>query len=60
MQQLAAAGLSILMVEHDVPLVMKVCSQIFVLDFGRIIASGSASEIQRNESVLNAYLGSAS
>ena len=60
LQQLAAAGLSILMVEHDVPLVMKVCSQIFVLDFGRIIASGSASEIQRNESVLNAYLGSAS
>jgi len=58
--QLAGAGLSILMVEHDVPLVMKVCSQIFVLDFGRIIASGSAQEIQQNESVLNAYLGSAS
>ena len=60
LQQLAEAGLSILMVEHDVPLVMKVCSQIFVLDFGRIIASGSAYDIQHNESVLNAYLGSAS
>jgi len=60
LRHLAAAGLSILMVEHDVPLVMKVCSQIFVLDFGRIIASGSALEIQQNESVLNAYLGSAS
>ena len=59
LQQLAAAGLSILMVEHDVPLVMKVCSQIYVLDFGQIIASGSPHDIQQNESVLNAYLGSA-
>ncbi len=59
LRQLADAGLSILMVEHDVPLVMKVCAQIFVLDFGRIIASGTAADIQQNEAVLNAYLGSA-
>ncbi|MFN8053078.1 MAG: ABC transporter ATP-binding protein [Acidimicrobiales bacterium] len=58
LRQLAAAGLSILMVEHDVPLVMDVCSQIYVLDFGRIIAQGPPQEIQQNESVLNAYLGS--
>ena len=59
LRQLATAGLSILMVEHDVPLVMKVCSQIYVLDFGQIIAAGTPAEIQQNESVLNAYLGSA-
>ena len=57
--RLAGSGLAILMVEHDVPLVMKVCSTIFVLDFGHIIASGLPSEIQANEAVLNAYLGSA-
>jgi len=56
--ELARSGLSILMVEHDVPLVMKVCSQIYVLDFGRIIATGGPTEIQANEAVLNAYLGS--
>ena len=56
--ELARSGLSILMVEHDVPLVMKVCSQIYVLDFGRIIATGGPAEIQANEAVLNAYLGS--
>ena len=58
--ELAADGLAILLVEHDVPLVMDVCSQIYVLDFGRIIAQGPPQEIQQNESVLNAYLGSAS
>jgi len=57
--QLAQSGLAILMVEHDVPLVMRVCTQIYVLDFGQIIAEGTPAEVQANESVLNAYLGSA-
>ena len=58
LRQLAAEGVAVLLVEHDVQLVMSVCSMVHVLDFGSIIARGSASEIQRDEAVLAAYLGS--
>lgn len=57
--ELAAEGMAILMVEHDVPLVMRVCEWIHVLDFGAILAVGTAAEIQRNQLVLDAYLGAA-
>lgn len=57
--QLAEQGTGILLVEHDVSLVMKVCAQISVLDFGVIIATGSPQEIQRNDAVIAAYLGEA-
>ena len=57
--ELAAAGLAIFLVEHDVALVMSVCSHIYVLDFGQVIASGTPAEIQHNQVVLDAYLGSA-
>jgi len=55
--QLCAEGTAILLVEHDVSLVMRVCSYIQVLDFGRIIAAGTPSDIQTNQAVLDAYLG---
>ena len=55
--QLCAEGTAILLVEHDVSLVMRVCSYIQVLDFGRIIATGTPSDIQTNQAVLDAYLG---
>ena len=55
--ELAADGLGILLVEHDVELVMRVCHRIFVLDFGQIIAEGTPQEVQRNERVQEAYLG---
>lgn len=55
--ELAADGLAILLVEHDIELVMAVCSLIHVLDFGQILARGTPAEIQRNEAVRAAYLG---
>jgi branched-chain amino acid transport system ATP-binding protein len=54
---LAGEGLGILMVEHDMELVMKVCSRIHVLDFGEKIAEGSPDEIRANKRVQAAYLG---
>ena len=55
--ELAGDGLGILLVEHDVELVMRVCDRIFVLDFGQIIAEGTPDDIQRSERVQEAYLG---
>ena len=50
-------NLSVVLVEHFIPLVMKLCSRITVLDRGRVIAEGSGAEIQSNPAVQVAYLG---
>ncbi|HZN15408.1 MAG TPA: ABC transporter ATP-binding protein [Acidimicrobiales bacterium] len=56
---LASRGLAVLLVEHDVELVMRVCKRIHVLDFGNILAVGTPQEIRRNKAVQHAYLGGA-
>lgn len=57
LKQLAEEGVTILMVEHDMDLVMGVCDDIHVLDFGSIIAQGTPAEIRVNPVVQKAYLG---
>lgn len=57
LMRLAGDGLGICLVEHDLPLVMRVCSQIHVLDYGSLIASGTPTEIQNDPAVIAAYIG---
>ncbi|WP_198412443.1 ABC transporter ATP-binding protein [Nocardioides mangrovicus] len=57
LRSLPGHGVSVLLVDHDMGLVLSVCDRIVVIDFGKVIASGTPEEIRADEAVIAAYLG---
>ncbi|HSP36762.1 MAG TPA: ABC transporter ATP-binding protein [Frankiaceae bacterium] len=59
-RRIADTGVSVLLIEHDMPLVMGLADEVVVLNFGKVIATGRPEQVQRNAAVIEAYLGAES
>jgi ABC-type branched-subunit amino acid transport system ATPase component/ABC-type branched-subunit amino acid transport system permease subunit len=57
LREIAASGVGCLLVDHDMRLVLGVCDRVYVVDFGRLIASGGTEEVRSDPAVVAAYLG---
>jgi branched-chain amino acid transport system ATP-binding protein len=58
LSELPGQGIGVLLIDHDMSLVLEICDEVYVLDFGQLIAHGTPQEIRTNQDVINAYLGS--
>jgi branched-chain amino acid transport system ATP-binding protein len=59
LENISRDGITILLIEHDVKLVMGLCDRVTVLDYGKMIAVGTPGDVQRSAAVIEAYLGAA-
>jgi len=57
LQRIRKEGTTILLIEHNMKVVMNMCTRILVLDFGKLIAEGLPEEISKNSAVIKSYLG---
>ncbi|MFF0818552.1 ABC transporter ATP-binding protein [Rhodococcus sp. NPDC003318] len=58
LRRIAASGIGVLLIDHDMSLVLEVCDRVYVLDFGKVIAHGTPAQILGDPAVVAAYLGS--